>query len=163
MPATALSPSVLRPMVFQSPDGFFRRWARWWLAFSTAWRGGLDAPRRDARSAASGSPAPATPRLVARTWHGRVPREKAEAYEQFLARTGYPDYAATPGNRGMLALRRDDGAETHFFLLTLWESREAIARFAGDDIDVARYYPGDSDYLLELEARVSHHNVVAVR
>lgn len=165
MPATTLPVPALRPTVFRPPAGLLRRWARWWLAFSTAWQGGLDAPRRSP-STSSTSSTPSTSstasRLVARTWHGRVPRGKADAYEQFLARSGYPDYAATPGHRGMLALRQDAGEETHFLLLTLWESREAIARFAGDDITVAKYYPEDPDYLLELEPHVSHYDVVAV-
>jgi heme-degrading monooxygenase HmoA len=77
-----------------------------------------------------------------------------------LERTGFADYRATPGNRGVLALRHDEGDQTHFQLITLWESRDAIARFAGDDIDRARYYPEDGDFLLEFEPRVTHHDVV---
>jgi heme-degrading monooxygenase HmoA len=46
--------------------------------------------------------------------------------------------------------------EVEFTVLSLWESREAIARFAGDDIDLARYYPQDSRYLLRFAERVEH-------
>ncbi len=159
----SLAATVFRPTALPSTAGVFRRWARWWVAFTDAWQGGLDAPRRDARGSSAEAAGARPARLVARTWHGRVPREKADAYEQYLARTGFTDYADTPGNRGMLALRQDAGEETHFLLLTLWESREAIARFAGDDISLARYYPEDRAYLLELEPRVNHYDVMAIR
>jgi hypothetical protein len=42
-------------------------------------------------------------------------------------------------------------------LLTLWESEEAIERFAGPEIERARYYPEDEEFLLELEPTVTHY------
>ncbi len=98
--------------------------------------------------------------MIARTWHGRVPTAKAEAYHAYLQRTGYADYTATPGNRGLFVLRRVEGDVTHFTLTTLWESVEAIRRFAGDDYERARYYPEDDEYLLEKEPLVVHHEVL---
>lgn len=98
--------------------------------------------------------------MIARTWHGRVPTAKADAYEQLLERTGYADYRATPGNRGLLALRRTEGDVTHFVLTTFWESVEAIRRFAGDEHERARYYPEDDAFLLEKEPFVAHHEVL---
>jgi heme-degrading monooxygenase HmoA len=99
--------------------------------------------------------------MIARTWHGRVPAEKADAYYAYLLRTGLAEYAATPGNRGVTVLRRTDGAVTHFLLLTLWESIEAIQAFAGQEYEVARYYPEDDDFLLEREPFVTHYEVLA--
>lgn len=98
--------------------------------------------------------------MIARTWHGRVPAAKAEAYHAYLQRTGLADYTSTPGNRGLLVLRRTDGDVTHFELTTLWDSIDAIRRFAGDDYERARYYPEDDDYLLEREPFVTHHEVL---
>jgi len=40
------------------------------------------------------------------------------------------------------------------------QSMAAIHGFAGDDVQVARYYPEDRDYLLEFEAQVVHYDVV---
>ena len=97
---------------------------------------------------------------IARTWHGRVPTAKAEAYHAYLTTTGFADYTATPGNLGLLALRRVEGDVTHFELTTLWESIEAIRRFAGEDYERARYYPEDDDFLLEKEPFVVHHEVL---
>lgn len=98
--------------------------------------------------------------MIARTWHGRVPVAKADAYHAYLRRTGLPDYAATPGNRGVLVLRRTEGDVTHFVLTTMWDSLEAIRAFAGDDVTRARYYPEDDDYLLEREPSVTHFEVL---
>ena len=98
--------------------------------------------------------------MIARSWHGRVPTAKADLYFQYLQRTGLADYAGTPGNRGVFVLRRTDGDVTHYLLTTLWESLDAIKRFAGDDYERARYYPEDDDFLLEREPFVTHHDVL---
>jgi heme-degrading monooxygenase HmoA len=98
---------------------------------------------------------------IARTWLGRVPLEKADAYEVYLGRTGVPDHRATPGNQGVYVLRRRSEDIVHFVLLTLWDSYAAIAAFAGDAIERARYYEEDANFLLELEPRVTHYEVRA--
>ncbi|TYT26438.1 antibiotic biosynthesis monooxygenase [Luteimonas viscosa] len=99
--------------------------------------------------------------MIARTWHGRVPTGKADAYHAYLLRTGLNDYASTPGNRGVQALRRTEGDITHFLLITLWDSLDAIRAFAGPDYDQARYYAEDDDYLLEREPTVTHYEVLS--
>lgn len=98
--------------------------------------------------------------MIARTWHGRVPAAKADAYEAFLHRTGTRDIVATPGNRGVMVLRRTLDGVTHFVLTSLWDSIEAIQRFAGEDYERARYYDEDDDFLLEREPLVTHYDVV---
>jgi heme-degrading monooxygenase HmoA len=98
--------------------------------------------------------------MIARTWHGRVPAAKGDAYETFLRRTGLADIAATPGNRGLMVLRRTIDGETHFVLTSLWDSIEAIQRFAGEDYARARYYDEDDDFLLEREPFVTHYDVI---
>lgn len=101
--------------------------------------------------------------MIARTWHGRVSSARANAYYAYLQRTGLVDYQATPGNRGVLVLRRTEGDETHFVLTTFWDSIEAIRHFAGDDYLRARYYPEDDDYLLAREPFVTHYDVLFER
>jgi hypothetical protein len=98
--------------------------------------------------------------MIARSWHGRVPARKAESYYQYLLRTGLKDYRETPGNRGVLVQCRTEGDVAHFLLTTLWDSVDAIKRFAGDNYQVARYYPEDDDYLLEREPYVTHWEVL---
>lgn len=101
--------------------------------------------------------------MIARTWHGVVPAERAAAYHKYLLETGVPDYLSTPGNRGVYVLRRVEGKHAHFVLTSFWESLDAIRAFAGDEIDRARYYPEDSDYLEEFEPNVTHYEVLESR
>ncbi len=98
--------------------------------------------------------------LIARMWHGRVPRAKADAYFELMERVALPDYGAVPGNRAVFTLRRDEGDVTHVVMLTLWDSLTAIQSFAGDSPDTAKYYDFDADYLLEYEPTVTHYRVV---
>jgi len=42
----------------------------------------------------------------------------------------------------------------------MWESIDAIRRFAGDDYEKAHYYPEDRDFLIELEPFVEHYDVL---
>jgi heme-degrading monooxygenase HmoA len=59
-------------------------------------------------------------------------------------------------------LRRIEGNKAHFLLLTLWESEEAIKRFAGSNMEKAKYYPEDEQFLLELEPTVTHYEVMVM-
>ena len=99
--------------------------------------------------------------MIARTWYGIVPAEKADAYFDYLSRTGVPGLQETAGNLGVYVLRRIEGDHAHFFMMSLWQTREAIQAFAGEDIERARYYPEDETFLLELEPHVTHYEVLA--
>ena len=46
-------------------------------------------------------------------------------------------------------------------MLTFWDDSDAIKLFAGNDYSLAKYYDFDSDYLIEMEARVRHYDVYA--
>jgi len=99
--------------------------------------------------------------MIVRIWHGRTARAKADAYEAFLLRRAIPDYRSTPGNLGVQILRRDDGEVSHFLTVTQWPSEDAVRAFAGDPVLAAKYYPEDSDFLLEFEPEVQHFVVAA--
>jgi heme-degrading monooxygenase HmoA len=106
------------------------------------------------------SPSSTASNLIARVWHGVTPAAKAEAYTEYLHRTGIKDYRASPGNRGVYMLRRIQGDRAEFTLITLWDSLDAIRAFAGADYEKARYYPEDRDFLIEFEPFVVHHDVL---
>ena len=99
--------------------------------------------------------------MIARAWHGETPAEKADAYGAYLLATGVTDCRATPGNRGVQVLRRVSGERAEFLFISFWESVDAIRAFAGDDVEQARYYPEDRAFLIALEPRVVHYEVVA--
>lgn len=98
--------------------------------------------------------------MIARVWHGMVPEDKAEEYLDYVNRTGVPGLRSTRGNLGVMVFRRVEQGRVHFLLTSFWESYEAISRFAGPDIELARYFPEDDKYLIELEPKVTHHEVV---
>jgi heme-degrading monooxygenase HmoA len=98
--------------------------------------------------------------MIARSWTGTTRAEDADAYLDYLHTTGLAEYRATPGNRGVLALRRVADGRAEFLLVTLWDSDEAIRRFAGDDVERAVFYPEDERYLIERGERVEHYEVV---
>jgi len=44
--------------------------------------------------------------------------------------------------------------------MTFWENLDVIKGFAGDDAELAKYYPEDKDFLLEFEPTVVHYEIV---
>jgi hypothetical protein len=100
--------------------------------------------------------------VIARVWSGVVPHDKADAYRDYLLRSehGVGDYERTPGNRGAWLLADSRGDGVHFVLLSFWESRAAIARYAGPKIDAARYFPFDRECLVDPAPFVSHYEVL---
>lgn len=98
--------------------------------------------------------------MIARTWAGATRAADADACLDYLHATGLAAYRATPGNRGVLALRRVEGDRAEFLLLTLWDSESAIRRFAGDDIGRAVFYPEDERFLVTRDEHVNHYEVV---
>jgi hypothetical protein len=97
--------------------------------------------------------------VIARMWHGRVPRAKSDEYLHLMRTVAIPDYRATAGNLGAYAMRRIDDDVAHFEMLTFWESLAAIARFAGPDPEVAKYYDFDRDFLLEFAPAARHFEI----
>lgn len=95
--------------------------------------------------------------MIARVWHGVTQATVADEYLEYLNATGVPELRATEGNQGVYVLRRTEAENSHFLLISFWDSIESIQRFAGEDVQQARYYPKDRDYLLELEPEVTHY------
>jgi heme-degrading monooxygenase HmoA len=89
-----------------------------------------------------------------------VRREDADAYADYIGRTGMAEYRSTPGNQGAWMLRRDNGDRSEIITFSLWDSRDSIRGFAGDDIEKAVFYPEDDRFLIERDLTVSHYEVV---
>ncbi len=99
--------------------------------------------------------------MIARSWDGLTKAEQADAYADYIRRTGVKDLVATTGNQGVYVLRRREGDVARFRVLSLWDSMDGIRRFAGDEPERARYYPEDERFLEALDPHVSHFEVVA--
>jgi heme-degrading monooxygenase HmoA len=95
--------------------------------------------------------------MVARIWHGIVPVAKSEAYLDLMLTVGVQDYKSVAGNRGAYVFHRIAEDVAHFTMLSFWDSLEDIKEFAGEDVELAKYYDFDRLFLLEMEPRVLHY------
>jgi heme-degrading monooxygenase HmoA len=111
-------------------------------------------------SAKPAAKAPQPNKVIARMWHGTVLTSKADEYYVYLKDAGIDKVEAIQGNLGAQVLRRTDGKVTEFTVISYWESREAIKKFAGEDIEKTHFLPKDPQYLLELEPKVKHFEVL---
>ncbi len=96
---------------------------------------------------------------IMRLWHGEVAIEKADEYEKFMIERAAPDYGSVEGLVKLYFQRKNEEKKAHFLLVTLWESIESVKKFAGDNPEIAKYYPEDDDFLLEKEEHVSMYEV----
>jgi heme-degrading monooxygenase HmoA len=100
--------------------------------------------------------------IILRRWTSRIRTSAEAAYVDYVKRTGMDDYARTPGNLGaQMVLRALGDGTSEVTTLSWWSDMAAIHAFAGEDAEVARYYPDDDAFLLEKPERVEHHRVVA--
>jgi heme-degrading monooxygenase HmoA len=98
--------------------------------------------------------------VILRTWRGWVETGRVAEYADYVERTGLTGYRETPGNRGCQFVSRELGdGRTEVVTLSWWDSLDAIRGFAGDDIEVAKFYPEDDGYLVERETVVRHYVV----
>jgi heme-degrading monooxygenase HmoA len=97
--------------------------------------------------------------MIARLWRGVVAVDKAEAYVRYLADFGFRDYRMYAGHIAAYLLQRRVEGRVHVLLISFWESREAIAAYAGDDIERAHYYAYDLECLIDPARNVEHYEV----
>ena len=98
--------------------------------------------------------------MIARVWKGTTRAEQADAYLDYLKRTGLHHCLATPGNRGVTILRSIADGRATFVFTSRWDSWDAIRAFAGPTPETAVYYPEDEAFLLSLEPNVEHYEVL---
>src|SRR5690606_30984235 len=96
-------------------------------------------------------------KIITRIWHGKVKKEKAEAYINYIENTGIKNYREIEGNISAKILHRFEDDVCHILTVTEWDSYHSIKKFAGDDFHKARYYDEDKEYLLEFEEHVTHY------
>jgi heme-degrading monooxygenase HmoA len=68
-----------------------------------------------------------------------------------MKRRAAPDYRSVAGLERLFFTRRNEGDVSHFLLITVWDSLDSVKNFAGENPDIAKYYPEDDEYLLEKE------------
>jgi heme-degrading monooxygenase HmoA len=98
--------------------------------------------------------------VIARIWRGWTRAEDESAYVEYLEATGAPASRGTAGNRGFYILHRVVCDRAEFVTMSLWDSLEAVRGFAGDDVDLAVFFPEDDRFLVSRELTVSHYELV---
>ena len=103
--------------------------------------------------------------MIARIWQGRTLPGMGRAYMSYLEQTGLKEYKATEGCKDVLVSTRELGDVTEYLLITIWDSMEAVGRFAGPEPERAIYYPEDDRYFPEEERApyVRHYKVRGTR
>lgn len=98
--------------------------------------------------------------MILRVWFGKTKAADIDEYTEYVKKTGVKALASTPGNKGVLVVKRSDGEFAEIGVLSFWDSRKSITAFAGQDINRAVYYPEDKKYLLELTPELVHYDIV---
>ena len=99
--------------------------------------------------------------MIARIWRGwAATKEAADLYEEFLRATFLPSVHAIEGYSGASVLRRPNGAEIEFTVITRFATLDAIRRFAGDDPEAAHIAPRARELLARFDARCQHYDLV---
>ena len=95
-------------------------------------------------------------KVITRIWHGKTMPKYADLYLKYIRDTGIAGYLDTPGILSAKILRKMENDACHFWTITEWENIDSIKKFAGEDYEKAKYYPEDTEFLLEKEEKVIH-------
>src|SRR6266542_6022029 len=99
--------------------------------------------------------------MIARLWHGLTNKEDSEKYERLLLDEILPGIHRVEGYRGAYLLRREVAEGTEFVTLTLFESMDAVRRFAGEDYEKAVVPEEARRLLARFDARSGHYTILA--
>ncbi|OHD11167.1 MAG: hypothetical protein A2Y34_09090 [Spirochaetes bacterium GWC1_27_15] len=97
--------------------------------------------------------------MIARSWHGIVPIEKAKEFREYLLITGVADAKATVGNIDVYIYNKSQDGFEHFFMVSYWDSYDSIISFAGDQYYIAVTYEDDYKYNLISDPIVLHFEI----
>jgi heme-degrading monooxygenase HmoA len=98
--------------------------------------------------------------VIFRVFHATATAEGADAYCEHFTGSVLPDLQRIDGYKGAYLLRRDHDGHVELQVLTLWDSLEAIRRFAGANLEHAVVEPAAQAVLASYDSTVTHHTVV---
>jgi len=99
--------------------------------------------------------------MIARHWRGWTSIEDADGYEALLRDTVIPGLREIEGYRGGYLLRSDGTEEVEWLVINLFDSLEAVKRFAGEDYTVPVFEPEARRLLSRIETVARHYEVRA--
>ena len=98
--------------------------------------------------------------MISRHWKGIAKPGEADNYIEHLRTDTFPKLSKINGFISASILRRTVEQGTEFLIITVWESIEAIERFAGATADVAVVPESVQAMMIEYDRIVSHYEVV---
>ncbi|HSZ61554.1 MAG TPA: YciI-like protein [Terriglobales bacterium] len=157
------SPEVAEKFARVDPyvtSGLVKRWyVREWK--TVAGEDSAAPVRPNARTAGTVAASAITPgTTILRMWKARATVEKSGEYVDFVTTKLFRSLSAIDGHRGAYLLRREVDGAIEFVVLTLWESMEAVQRFAGSKPERAVVEPEARAVLANYDDLVTHFEVV---
>jgi heme-degrading monooxygenase HmoA/uncharacterized protein YciI len=98
--------------------------------------------------------------MILRMWRARATVEKSGEYVEHATKKVFPALSAIDGHRGAYLLRRAVDGAIELVVLTLWESMEAVRKFAGVKAEKAVVEPEARTVLTAFDESVIHFEVV---
>ena len=98
--------------------------------------------------------------LILRMWRARSTAEKSGEYVQHATSKVFPTLRAIAGHRGAYLLRRAVDGAVELVVLTIWESMEAVRKFAGDEPEKTVVEPEARAVLTSFDDCATHFEVI---
>ena len=98
--------------------------------------------------------------MISRQWRGLAQPNQAQNYVTHLRTEIFPALRKLPGFVSASILSRSLGNGIEFLVVTQWDSLDAIARFAGADLEAAVLSPEGAAMMIEYDRRVRHFEVI---
>lgn len=99
--------------------------------------------------------------MIARVWNGWTTPENADEYERLLKEQIFPGILAkdVEGYRGISLLRRPVDDEVEFETMMVFDSLDAVRRFAGEDYERAYVPDAARAVLARFDERSRHYEI----
>jgi heme-degrading monooxygenase HmoA len=98
--------------------------------------------------------------MISRNWRGTARPEEADNYIAHLRQDTFPKLTELEGFISASILRRPTAQGVEFLIVTLWQSIEAVRRFAGDEAEVAVVPAVVQAMMVDYDREVTHYEVV---
>jgi heme-degrading monooxygenase HmoA/uncharacterized protein YciI len=98
--------------------------------------------------------------LILRMWRGNTTPQKSRDYVEHVTSKVLTALQAIDGHRGAYLLRRSVDDAVEFVVLTLWESMDAVRKFAGPKPEKAVVEPDARAALTDFDKFVAHFEVL---
>jgi heme-degrading monooxygenase HmoA len=98
--------------------------------------------------------------MISRHWKGIAKSGQADTYITHLKTDTFPKLSQIDGFLSASILKRTVPQGTEFLIVTVWESMEAIRRFAGPNAEVSVVPEVVQAMMVEYDRNVCHFEVV---